>query len=473
MPKTSILMPVYNEEKYLAESIESIISQTYNDFELLILDDNSTDKSMKIIEKYSKMDSRIKFIPNKKRIGYTNSLNILLKESKGEYVCILGSDDIFMPNRLEVAVKFHEEHPEIGATYSDYYWIDEKGSTMRRVDCIEYDLKMLMMSEYINVTTMMIRKSCLEEIGGFDEELKLSQDSLMKFEIGHRFGMVRIPDALVKYRIRGGSITTANPEEQNKYLEMAKRKFKEKHPEFKETWITVGVPVYNPNMKYLKECLDSINKQTYKNYEVVVIDDGSENREEVESFVKQYGFKYFYQKNKGIGRARNAIIDKMSDDSDYLCQLSQDDIMHQEYLKTMCQVAKGADKSIIHTNFLIINEQGNAAMEYKVPQFETVEDSRICCLAFAERNTMFVNFSTTFFPAEIVKKERFDDEFRYGEDLEFLLRTSIVKKYTYVHVPEFLVKVRMHEGSMTTKKNNDIPENNAKILKKIGEMMGW
>ncbi|MFH1364945.1 MAG: hypothetical protein ABIH52_04830, partial [Candidatus Aenigmatarchaeota archaeon] len=79
----------------------------------------------------------------------------------------------------------------------------------------------------------------------------------------------------------------------------------------------------------------------------------------------------------------------------------------------------------------------------------------------------------TFFPAEMIKKERFDDEFRYGEDLEFLLRTSIVKKYTYVHVPEFLVKVRMHEDSMTTKNDNDIPANNAKILKKIGEMMGW
>jgi len=471
MPKLSILMPVYNEEKYIRESIESVLNQNFKDFELLILDDASTDKSLEIIKEYESHPSVYIILPNRERMGLTRSFNVLLRESKGEYVCILGADDIFMPNRLEVAMKFHNEHPEIGASYSDCYWMDEKGNTIREIKCMEYDLKMLLLSEYINVMTMMIKKSCLDEIGGFDEELELSQDSLMKFEIGQRFGMARIPETLVKYRIREGSITTGKGEEQKKFLNLAKKKFMENHPEFKEIKVTVGVPVYNPNMGYLKECLDSIKTQSYKNYEVIVIDDGSENKKKVESFVKQYGFKYFYQNNMGIGGARNSIIDKMSDDSDYLCNLSYDDVMHQDYIKTMCQVAKQNKDCIVYSSIMMMSMDGKVVGENRVPSFETFEDFCICCLTNAERNTMFVNFSTTFFPSDIIKKERFDDKFRYGEDLEFLLRSALVDKCRYVSIPEFLIKVRLHQHSVTTDVMRDIPENNIKILKKIWGMI--
>lgn len=235
--------------------------------------------------------------------------------------------------------------------------------------------------------------------------------------------------------------------------------------------VTVGVPVYNPNMAFLKECFESIKNQTYKNYEVVVIDDGSNNKEENEKMVKEYGFKYFYQENKGIGGVRNSIIDRMSEDSDYLCYLSCDDVYHIDYLKIMCDVAKRNNGCILFSNILLTNDKGQIIMEHRIPELETYEDFCVACLSYAEKDNMFVNFSTTFFPADIIRKERFDENFRYGEDLEYLLRTAVVKKYRYIPVPYLLVKVRMHMSSETTKKIDEIPKNNTKILKKIWGML--
>jgi glycosyltransferase involved in cell wall biosynthesis len=287
------------------------------------------------------------------------------------------------------------------------------------------------------------------------------------------FGFTRIPEPLIKYRIREGSITQSKADEQRMYCDIARKKFADRHPEFRETRVTVGVPVYNPSMSHLKECLDSIKGQTRKPHEVIVLDDGSKNREEIEKFVKGYGFKYFHQENKGIGGARNAIIDRMSEDSDYLCYLSDDDVMYQEYIDIMCRAEEQSKGCIMYSDFVLIQDNGQVITQYEAPRFDDFEDFCVCCLSQAEKDVMFVNFSTTFFPAETIRRERFDDSFTFGEDLEFLLRTALAKKCRYVHVPGFMIKIRMHAASTTSKKEDEIPKNNALIFKKIGGLMGW
>lgn len=471
-PKVSIIMPVYNQEKFVAEAIESALNQTLDNFELIICDDGSTDSSIRIVEEYARKDKRIKVLKNEANMGLTKTLNRMLKAATGEYICQLDSDDAFMPNRLEAAVKFMDEK-NLAATYSDCYWIDGTGRVLREIKCMEFDLNMLFMSEYINQITIMYRKESMDKVGPYDEELKYSQDTLMKLEMGKMFGFTRIPEPLIKYRIREGSITQSKADEQRMYCDVARKKFAGRHQEFKEAKVTVGVPVYNPNMSHLKECLESIKSQTRKAHEVIVMDDGSKNSEEIENFVKSYGFKYFYQENKGIGGVRNAIIDKMSEDSDYLCYLSDDDVMHNEYIDIMCRAAGQSKGCILYSDFLIINDNSQVMTQYEVPRFEDFEDFCICCLSQAEKDVMFVNFSTTFFPAETIRRERFDGSFRFGEDLEFLLRTALVKKCRYAHVQGFLIKIRVHAESTTSKKEDEIPKNNVKIMEKIGGLMGW
>lgn len=110
-PRVSVLMSVYNGEKYLKESIESILSQTYSDFEFIIIDDGSTDNSLKIIKAFP--DQRIRLVCNKKNIGLANSLNRGIKLAQGEYILRMDADDISLPNRITKQVKYMDANPDI------------------------------------------------------------------------------------------------------------------------------------------------------------------------------------------------------------------------------------------------------------------------------------------------------------------------------------------------------------------------
>ena len=101
MPKVSVLMPAYNSEKYIAEAIESILNQTFSDFEFIIINDGSTDKTAEIVNGYARADKRIKFINNKKNQGLIAVLNQGLDLCRGEYIARMDSDDIAINDRLE------------------------------------------------------------------------------------------------------------------------------------------------------------------------------------------------------------------------------------------------------------------------------------------------------------------------------------------------------------------------------------
>ena len=105
-PLVSVIMSAYNSENYIAKSIESITEQSYKNIEFLIIDDNSQDNTSEVIKDYEKFDKRIKFISNQKNIGLTKSLNKAIKLSQGKLVARQDDDDISLPNRLEIQVKY-------------------------------------------------------------------------------------------------------------------------------------------------------------------------------------------------------------------------------------------------------------------------------------------------------------------------------------------------------------------------------
>ena len=114
-PLLTVLMPVYNAEKFLAESIGSILNQTYYNFELLILDDGSTDNSLKIIKAYAKEDKRIKVLVNKINQGEAKCRNLLLKNTKTEFVAWMDADDISLEDRLQTQMDFFKQNPDTDA----------------------------------------------------------------------------------------------------------------------------------------------------------------------------------------------------------------------------------------------------------------------------------------------------------------------------------------------------------------------
>lgn len=125
----SIIMPNYNCEKFLPETIESVIGQTYTEWELLIVDDCSTDNSVNIIKGYCDKDDRIKLIVNEKNSGAAHSRNVALAEAKGKWIAFLDSDDIWLPGKLEKQIKFMEEGG-YHFSYTKYARIDESSHLM-------------------------------------------------------------------------------------------------------------------------------------------------------------------------------------------------------------------------------------------------------------------------------------------------------------------------------------------------------
>src|SRR5882672_2663017 len=131
-PKVSVLLPVWNAERYLAGSIESVLDQTFADFELLIVDDASTDGSRALIERYR--DRRIRLVENEKNLGVTRSLNLGLERARGRYVARADADDLCAPERLERQVAFLDAHPEVALVASCARWIDEHGAEIGVID---------------------------------------------------------------------------------------------------------------------------------------------------------------------------------------------------------------------------------------------------------------------------------------------------------------------------------------------------
>lgn len=122
MPQVSVIMPSYNKEKYIGEAIESIIRQTFSDWELIIIDDCSTDHSVEVIRSYQ--DDRIRFYENSFNIGIAENRNQGIALATGKYIALLDADDISLPERLEKEIVFLDEHPEIDVVFGGFKEID-------------------------------------------------------------------------------------------------------------------------------------------------------------------------------------------------------------------------------------------------------------------------------------------------------------------------------------------------------------
>jgi glycosyltransferase involved in cell wall biosynthesis len=124
----SIIIPVYNHEKFIRSTIESVISQTYNNWELLVVDDCSTDSSWKIIQEYEKKDSRIKAFKNEENKGLTYNWKFLIDNAKGEFLAFLEGDDFFYKENIKEKMEVFDKYPDLGMVYCNFSVIDEKGN---------------------------------------------------------------------------------------------------------------------------------------------------------------------------------------------------------------------------------------------------------------------------------------------------------------------------------------------------------
>ncbi len=237
MPEVSILMPVRNGEKTIKESINSILRQAFEDFELIIMDDGSTDCTVEIIKSYC--DSRIRL--EKRSPGFINNLNEGLKLSKGTFIARMDADDIMHSERIRIQVKRMKQKPEITVCGT---WMKTFSSTSIPIQlkAMEYEiynpiLEMLKGNLLFHPTTM-IRKSFLEQHHLQYENYPCAEDYKLWFDIACHRGLLFIePQNLLFYRISDYQVTVTRKEEMQQQTLRIKRKILKyllKQPEYQD-----------------------------------------------------------------------------------------------------------------------------------------------------------------------------------------------------------------------------------------------
>ncbi|KKP67318.1 MAG: hypothetical protein UR66_C0017G0014 [Candidatus Moranbacteria bacterium GW2011_GWE1_35_17] len=183
-PLVSIVSSNYNFEKFIPYFMESVLSQTYKNWELIVTDDCSTDKSFEILKSYEKKDKRIKILQNDKNRHVCHTLNNSFRSAKGEYVCIISCDDAFMPEKIVHDVDFMEKNKKIGVLYGQLFLMDES-NTLHGKYCFEslqefnsagLLRRMFLLGNQCIAPGMFIRKEVVNKIGFLNPLLKMTQD---------------------------------------------------------------------------------------------------------------------------------------------------------------------------------------------------------------------------------------------------------------------------------------------------------
>ncbi|MEM0117495.1 MAG: glycosyltransferase family A protein [Conexivisphaerales archaeon] len=214
MPKVSIIMPNHNKEEFIEEAIQSVLSQNYEDWELIVVDD-STDSSRSKIERFK--DPRIKKIYLNERSGPSKARNIGLREARGELIAFLDSDDVYATEKLSLQLGRYLEYGDPQAViYSDWFSIRKgrvetlshfaRGAPMAEGKILDY----LLASRSIVNSALMVPKRDFEMVGYFREDLKVAEDLEMLYRLAYRFPFAIVKKATYGYRIGIESISTLN-----------------------------------------------------------------------------------------------------------------------------------------------------------------------------------------------------------------------------------------------------------------------
>jgi glycosyltransferase involved in cell wall biosynthesis len=214
-PLLSVYMPVFNAAPYLSQSIESILSQSYSNFEFIIVDDGSTDNSWSIIKKYARLDKRIRLIRNKINLGVSASSNIAISQVRGKFLARMDSDDISTPDRLKKELIFLRRHPSIVVVGSQCFLLDENDISLgfKRFPTDPKKLSaMIFWAVPIQQSSMMINlKKLPVDFPWYIKDQTSAEEINLMFRLLKYGQLANLPDHLTYYRQLSQSLSHINP----------------------------------------------------------------------------------------------------------------------------------------------------------------------------------------------------------------------------------------------------------------------
>ena len=497
----SIIVPIYNVENYLRQCLDSIQNQTYKKFECIMINDGSTDSSQQIAEEYL-VDSRFKLI-NQSNKGLSGARNTGISHIREEstFVAFVDSDDCIYPDFLETLTEHIEDDVDIIEGMIEYY------SDEIKMDNISHNFE----KQILTTQNEKLRKFALQElrVSVFPKLYRknlLTEDFFPKgwiFEdlavvpelVSHSRKWIKLPKVIYGYRIRPNSITTKEFSEEKldvfkifgkydlffkdesdvtkllvekiKYLHLnyhdiefvpEDNQYKSLYKEEKEKilsqieqyekgeLISIIVPIYNVE-NYLRHCLDSIQKQTYQNFECLLINDGSpDNSADIcrEYVSKDSRFRYFEKENGGVSSARNLGIEHSK--GQYITFIDSDDWVESDYLDVLYKVLKDEAADISVSTYKQFDMTANC---YYVHSYQRgyekrvfVQDEFILELPLLERYDRSFGYSTgKLVNRNMLGNVRFNEVTTLSEDMEFWYKVYLfLHKVVYVNRDAYIYR---------------------------------
>lgn len=217
LPIISIIVPAYNQEKYVGRCIRSLLSQSLKKelFEIIVINDGSKDKTSNALQVFKK---DIIIIKNKKNLGLPKSLNIGIKQAKSNYIIRVDSDDYVNEDFLSIIIKFSKLNPEIDAFAYDYYLVDDNGKILKKINCLKKPI----------ACGILFKIQHLIDIGLYDEKFLINEEKDLRIRFEKKYSIERIALPLYRYRQHENSLTKNKTKKKDYDLKLKKKHEKKK-----------------------------------------------------------------------------------------------------------------------------------------------------------------------------------------------------------------------------------------------------
>lgn len=500
--KVSLIVTCFNRSEYLAQTINSILNQTYTNFELIIWDDASTDDSVKIAKKYQRLDSRIKLVEQKINQGFTKSIADAVASTEGKYLGWVDSDDLLHPQALAKTVELLDTRSSVGMVYTDRLIIDESNNSLGLDprSSIPYSQGNLLLN-FMTFHFRLIRREIYELAGGINTDFTTAQDYDLCLRISEITKIEQIKQPLYFYRQHSNSISSSREFEQiactrtainhalirrglspsvelklklkpkfilqpqaieDKSIEKTSsvdtielhRNYERKDRSDSEAiesldskpvfncsrLVSLIITVYN-RQQYLAATIESILAQTFTDFELIIWDDGStDNTLAIATNYAQRDsrIKVFSDSNEGQGKALVKAIEQAR--GKYLGTVDSDDLLHPEALaKTSTVLESNSNLGMVYTDHVVIDAAG----------IEQGLGTR-CSIPYSKER-LLIDFMTFHF--RLMRRDvydalgGFDSSLSTAEDYDLCLRFSEVTQIE--HLSEPLYYYRWHDNNLS------------------------
>jgi len=479
-PRVSVIIPCYNQAHFLPEAVESVVNQTFTDWECIIVNDGSRDDTTQVAESLiRKYTGRQISLVNQTNQGLSYARNAGIKVSKGKYILPLDADDLIHPEMLQKTVSLLKTQPEIAIAYTD---VKHFGSANRIICAGEYDFKRLCLQNHLNYCSL-YRREAWESASGYNPNMVWGyEDWDFWVSCGEKgyYGK-RISEPLFMYRVKETSMYTKALEHHSELMARIilnhPSLYDQKHAldakiildrcstgKLKtDPMVSVIVPTYN-RPDTLKRTLESIAAQTYKRIEAIVVNDAGEDVSGViDTFHDRLSIKYLvHDKNKGLAAVRNTAIRHAS--GQYIAYLDDDDIFHPHHVET-------AVKILTTTNYKIVYTDAFRAYQTKVGNsYQLIKKD----IPYSTDYIKDIFYTTNITPILCIVHNRdcfdkvgiFDESLTVLEDWDLWIRMA--EKYDFYHIKKATCEFswRVDGTSTTSSKQNEFARVRDLIYKK-------